>query len=167
MTAVSGLFAHYPEGLMKATTATNFDITSASVYIAVQLYTDDTVTTDDIDQTVLDDETITTVTLLNSATTDGQVEAATHTEFLASKTVGTVAARVFDAADTVMGTDGSNPAVSTEAKSLIIVKRENGTADTIAGADIPLAHFALTTPVIPNGQAITITWSSSGIWKLG
>jgi hypothetical protein len=75
---------------------------------------------------------------------------------LASKTIGTVAAGVFDA-DNVTFT-----AVSGNSAESIVVLKDTGTAST---SDL-LGFWDTATglPVTPNGGDITITWSASGLW---
>ena len=74
----------------------------------------------------------------------------------ASKTVGTVAAGVYDAANLVMS------AVSGDQADYLTVHKDTGTPTTS-----PLSHVydSATTglPVLPNGGNITTTWAGGGI----
>lgn len=76
---------------------------------------------------------------------------------LASKTVGTVAAGVFDAADVTF------TAVSGSSAESIVLLKDTGTTST---SDL-IAFWDTATglPVTPNGGDIIITWNASGIFS--
>ena len=85
----------------------------------------------------------------------GRVPAIASAPALGTKTVGTVAAGVFDAADTVF-TALTGDAV----ESLILFK------DTGAEATSKLVAFwdtATGLPLTPNGGDVTVAWNASGI----
>lgn len=74
---------------------------------------------------------------------------------LGSKTIGTVAAGVFDAADTVF------TALSGDQVESLILFEDSGTeatSDLIARWDT-----ATGLPLTPNGGDVTVTWNASGI----
>ena len=74
---------------------------------------------------------------------------------LASKTIGTVAAGVFDAADTVF------TALTGDQSESLILFEDSGTeatSDLIARWDT-----ATGLPLTPNGGDVTVTWNASGI----
>lgn len=77
----------------------------------------------------------------------------------ASKTVGTVAVGVYDAANLTCS------AVSGDAADYLTVHKDTGTTTTS-----PLSHVydSATTglPVTPNGGDITVTWNASGILQI-
>lgn len=81
---------------------------------------------------------------------------------LTSPTIGTVAAGVFDAADTLFSSF-SNGSVSVEG---ILLYKDDGSAD----ATSPLIAWWDTTitgmPFTPSGGDVTIAWNSSGIFSI-
>ena len=81
---------------------------------------------------------------------------ATETAALGSKTIGTVATGVFDAAN---GTVSSATGNSAEA---VVVFWDGGTSAT----DYLLSSNELSGAVTPNGGDITISWHESGIFSL-
>ena len=74
---------------------------------------------------------------------------------LASKTIGTVAAGVFDAADTVF------TALTGDQVESLILFEDSGTEST---SDL-IARWDTATglPLTPNGGDVTVTWNASGI----
>lgn len=77
---------------------------------------------------------------------------------LASKTVGTVAAGVFDAADTVFTT------LSGDQSEWLILFKGTGTDST---SDLILAYDTATgLPLTPNGADVTVVWNASGIFQV-
>jgi hypothetical protein len=77
---------------------------------------------------------------------------------LASKTIGTVAAGVADAADTVF-----TSLTGDQAESLILFKNTgtDTTSDLIAYWDT-----ATGLPLTPNGGDVTVQWNASGIFQI-
>lgn len=75
---------------------------------------------------------------------------------LASKTLGTVAAGVFDAADTVFTT------LTGDASESLILFEDSGTEST---SDL-IAYWDTATglPLTPNGADVTVVWNASGIF---
>jgi hypothetical protein len=86
----------------------------------------------------------------------GRIPALASAPALGSKTVGTVAAGTFDAADLVFPT-----LTGDEAESLILFKDtgNHATANLIAFWDT-----ATGLPVQPNGGDVTVVWNASGIF---
>jgi len=85
----------------------------------------------------------------------GRVPAIASAPALGTKTVGTVAAGVFDAADTVF-----TALTGDQVESLILFK------DTGAEATSKLVAFwdtATGLPLTPNGGDVTVAWNASGI----
>ena len=75
---------------------------------------------------------------------------------LASKTLGTVAAGVFDAADTVF------TSLSGDQVEYLVIYEDSGTAST---SDlIAMWDTATGIPLTPNGGNVTVVWSASGIY---
>lgn len=92
----------------------------------------------------------------------GDVNAATvvaESAALASKTVGTVATGVFDAADVTLSS------VSGDAADYLTLRKYDATA---ANSPLIATWDSVTTglPVTPNGGDITVTWNASGIIQL-
>jgi hypothetical protein len=77
---------------------------------------------------------------------------------LGSKTIGTVAAGVFDAADITFTAVTGN---SAESLNLLKDTRNAATSDLISYWDT-----ATGLPVTPNGGDIAVTWNASGIFKV-
>ena len=103
----------------------------------------------------------TIATKLISDTTGGiaAYTQANHFEALASKVF--TAAYIFDAANTVVAL------ATAEAVPKSIMLHKMAGASPAAGDQV-IAFFDLSTNAVsPNGQDITITWNSSGIFKLG
>jgi hypothetical protein len=75
---------------------------------------------------------------------------------LGTKTTGTVAAGVFDAADTVF------TALTGDASESLIVFEDS----TVEGTSDLLAYWDTATglPLTPNGGDVTVQWNASGIW---
>lgn len=76
---------------------------------------------------------------------------------LGTKTLGVVAAGVFDAADTVF------TALTGDASESLIVFKDT-TVDTTSNL---LAYWDTATglPLTPNGGDVTVQWNASGIWR--
>lgn len=77
---------------------------------------------------------------------------------LATKTIGSVAAGVFDAADTVF------PSLAGDASESLILFKDSGseaTSDFIAFWDT-----ATGLPLTPNGANVTVVWNASGILQV-
>lgn len=85
----------------------------------------------------------------------GRVPAIASCPALASKTIGVVAAGVFDAADTVF-----TALTGDQVESLILFEDSGSeaTSDTIARWDT-----ATGLPLTPNGGDVTVTWAAGGI----
>lgn len=77
---------------------------------------------------------------------------------LGTKTIGSVAAGVFDAADTTF------TSLSGDASESLIVFKDSGTEST----SNLLAFWDTATglPLTPNGANVTVTWNASGIWSI-
>lgn len=79
---------------------------------------------------------------------------------LASKTIGTVSAGTFDAADTTF------TALTGDQSEQLILFKDTGTEATsvlIAAWDT----FASGMPITPNGGNVTVQWNASGIFTIG
>jgi hypothetical protein len=79
------------------------------------------------------------------------------TATLGSKTVGTVAPGVFDAADTTF------TAVSGDQSEALVIWKDSGSQAT-SPLLVYFDTFASGMPVTPNGGDITIVWNASGIF---
>ena len=122
-------------------------------------------TSDDIDCSLLDQTDSGTITAASE--NYGQVNAATvvadradSTDVpLLSKTVGSVATGVFDAANVTFDT------VTGDAADYLVLYAYNATP---ANAALIVTWDSATTglPVTPNGGDITVTWNGSGIFQL-
>ncbi len=112
----------------------------------------DTIASSLLDET--DSGTITTATVdydeLNAATVVHDEEA--H----ASKTVGTVGAGIYDAANLTMSS------VSGDAVDWLTVHKDSGTPGT---SPVAIGYDSATTgiPLTPNGGNVTVTWAGGGI----
>lgn len=80
---------------------------------------------------------------------------------LASKTVGVVAAGVFDAANVTF------TAVTGASVEAILLFQQNGGANSTWPLIGLIDQVASGLPVTPNGGDITITWNASGILQIG
>lgn len=93
---------------------------------------------------------------INDIASAGRVPAIASCPALASKTLGTVAAGVFDAADTVF------TALSGDASEQLIIFEDSGTEAT---SDlIAMWDTATGLPLTPNGADVTVVWNASGIF---
>lgn len=92
---------------------------------------------------------------INDILSAARIPAIASCPTLGSKTIGTVAAGVFDAADTTF-----TALTGDQAESLILFK-DTGVETTSA----LIAYWDTVTglPVTPNGGDITVTWHASGI----
>ena len=95
---------------------------------------------------------------LNDIASAARVPALASVPSLASKTVGTVAAGVADAADTTFTTLSGD-----QSESLILFKNTgtDTTCDLIAFWDT-----ATGLPLTPNGGDVTVQWNASGIFQI-
>jgi hypothetical protein len=93
---------------------------------------------------------------INDIASGARVPAIASCPTLGTKTAGTVAAGVFDAADTVFTALGGN-----QSESLILFEDSGteGTSDLIAFWDT-----ATGLPLTPNGADVTVVWNASGIF---
>lgn len=95
---------------------------------------------------------------LNDIISAARVPALASVPSLGSKTIGTVAAGVFDAADTTFTTLSGD-----QSESLILFKNTgtDTTCDLIAFWDT-----ATGLPLTPNGGDVTVQWNGSGIFQV-
>ncbi len=102
-----------------------------------------------------DTPVIATDNFIDDIASAARVPAIASCPALASKTVGTVAAGVFDAADTTF-----TSLTGDASESLILFEDSGteGTSDLIAFWDT-----ATGLPLTPNGGNVTVTWNASGI----
>lgn len=94
---------------------------------------------------------------ISDVTSAGRIPAFGSTPVLGSKTLGSVAVGVFDAADTVF-----TALTGDQAESLILFE-DSGTDTT---SDL-LAFWDTATglPLTPNGGDVTVQWNASGIFR--
>lgn len=102
-----------------------------------------------------DDTPVTTDNFIDDILSAARVPAIGSCPTLGSKTVGTVGAGVFDAADTTFTTLSGD-----QSESLILFEDSGveGTSDLIARWDT-----ATGLPLTPNGADVTVQWNASGI----
>lgn len=132
------LFTDFRNGVF---TSTMPDLSSATIKAMFVDHADDTPTAAD---NFIDD-------ILSAA----RVPAIGSCPSLGSKTIGTVGAGVFDAADTTF------PTLSGDASESLILFEDSGseaTSDLIARWDT-----ATGLPLTPNGADVTVQWNASGI----
>jgi hypothetical protein len=93
---------------------------------------------------------------INDILSAARVPAIASCPTLGTKTEGTVAAGVFDAADTVF------TALTGDQSESLILFEDSGTEST---SDL-LAFWDTATglPLTPNGGDVTVQWNASGIW---
>jgi len=93
---------------------------------------------------------------INDILSAARVPALASCPSLGSKTLGTVAAGVFDAADTVF------TALSGDQSESLILLEDSGTEST---SDL-IAFWDTATglPLTPNGADVTVVWNASGIF---
>jgi hypothetical protein len=93
---------------------------------------------------------------INDIASAARVPAIASCPALASKTAGTVAAGVFDAADTTF------TSLTGDASESLILFEDSGTEST---SDL-IAFWDTATglPLTPNGGDVTVVWSASGIF---
>jgi hypothetical protein len=98
---------------------------------------------------------VVTADFVNDVTSAARVPAIGSCPALASKTIGTVAVGVFDAADTVF------TALTGDASESLILFKDTGvesTSDLIVRWDT-----ATGLPLTPNGADVTVVWAAGGI----
>lgn len=120
--------------------------------------------TDTIKAIFLDEGTDTALTsdVFMSGISGGLNPTFANAQALGTITLGTVAAGVFDAADTVF-TAGSVLTGSTTVEALLVFK-----FGTVAGDSPLLANWGTGVtglPLTPNGGDVTVAWNASGIWR--
>lgn len=105
---------------------------------------------DDTPNTATDD-------FINDIASAARVPALASAPTLGTKTLGTVATGVFDAADTVF-----TSLTGDQSESLILFEDSGveGTSDLLAYWDT-----ATGLPLTPNGGDVTVQWNASGIFK--
>lgn len=140
----NALFVAYRNGII-GSHATRVDYDADTISIMFVDHADDTpvAATDDF---------------LNDIAAAARVPALGSVPNLASKTVGTVAAGVADAADTTFTT-----LTGDQSESLILFKNTgtDTTCDLIAFWDT-----ATGLPLTPNGGDVTVQWNASGIFQI-
>jgi hypothetical protein len=140
----NALFVSFRNGIL-GSHATRVDLDADTVSIMFVDHADDTPVpaTDDF---------------LNDILSAARVPALGSVPNLASKTIGTVAAGVFDAADTVFTSLSGD-----QSESLILFKNTgtDTTCDLIAFWDT-----ATGLPLTPNGADVTVVWNASGIFQV-
>lgn len=92
---------------------------------------------------------------INDILSAARVPAIASCPSLGSKTIGTVAAGVFDAADTTF------TALTGDASESLILFKDTGTEST--STLIAFWDTATGLPLTPNGGDVTVTWNGSGI----
>lgn len=92
---------------------------------------------------------------INDIASAARVPALASCPTLASRTIGTVGAGVFDAADTVF------TALTGDASESLILLKDSGTEAT--STLIAFWDTATGLPLTPNGGDVTVTWNASGI----
>ena len=137
----NGLFTAYRNTVLGNGTATA-DLDTDTIKAMFVDHADDTpvLATDDF----LDD-------ILSAA----RVPAIASCPTLGSKTIGTVAAGVFDAADTTF------TALTGDASESLVLVKDTGTAST--STLIAFWDTATGLPLTPNGGDVTVQWNASGI----
>lgn len=140
----NGLFVSFRNGIL-GSHATRVDLDADTVSAMFVDHADDTpvLATDDF---------------LNDIASAARVPALASCPSLGSKTIGTVASGVFDAADTVFTTLSGD-----QSESLILFKNTgtDTTCDLIAYWDT-----ATGLPLTPNGADVTVVWNASGIFQV-
>lgn len=131
------------------------NVLGENTYANVQLDAD-TIAAMFIDNT--DDTIVATDGDLTDVVGAARVPAAASCPSLGTKTLGTVAAGVFDAADTVF-----SALTGDDVEQLIIFKNTgtDATAVLIAAYDT----FTSGMPLTPNGGDVTVQWNASGIFS--
>ena len=138
-------FASYRNGVLKNTANTgDFDPTGVTIKAMFVDHADDTpvAATDDF---------------IDDIASAARVPALASCPTLGSKTGGTVATGVFDAADTVF-----TALTGDQSESLILI-RDSGTEST--SALIAFWDTATGLPLTPNGGDVTVVWNASGIYS--
>lgn len=140
----NGLFTSFRNGIL-GSHATRVDLDADTVSAIFVDHADDTpvLATDDF---------------MDDIASAAQVPAFTSGPALASKTIGTVAAGVFDAADTTFST------LSGDASESLVIFKDTGT-DTTSDL-IAFWDTATGLPLTPNGGDVTVTWNASGIFQV-
>ena len=137
----NALFTAYRNAVLGSGTATA-DLDTDTIKAMFVDHADDTpaVATDDF---------------INDIASAARVPAIASCPSLGSRTIGTVAAGVFDAADTVFS------ALSGDASESLILFKDTGTEST--STLIAFWDTATGLPLTPNGGDVTVTWNASGI----
>lgn len=140
----NGLFVAFRNGIL-GSHATRVDIDADTISAIFVDHADDTpiIATDDF----LDD-------IISAA----RVPALASAPTIGTKTIGTVAAGVFDAADTTF------TALTGDASESLIVFKNTGT-DTTCNL-IAFWDTATGLPLTPNGGDVTVQWNASGILQI-
>lgn len=96
---------------------------------------------------------------LNDILSAGRVPAEASCPTLGTKTLGVVAAGVFDAADTVF------TALSGDQSEFLILYKDSAGAETTMDL-IAMWDTATGIPLTPNGGDVTVVWNASGIFSV-
>lgn len=144
----TGTFASWIEGLLSGTA---YDLTTAfRLYVAL--------IPKGTDEPDLDNEVIVFVSHIS-----GAVEAASHRARVQNVTVGSTAAKVLDADDTVF----TAPTTSANQMNLVLYY-SGGTDEAEDSENRNIAYWDLgANAPTPAGNDITVAWNASGILKLG
>jgi hypothetical protein len=102
-----------------------------------------------------DTPVVATDDFINDILSAARIPAIASCPALASRTIGTVAAGVFDAADTTF------TALTGDAAESLILFKDTGTEAT--GTLIGFWDTATGLPLTPNGGDVTVQWNASGI----
>jgi hypothetical protein len=102
-----------------------------------------------------DTPVVATDDFINDILSAARVPAIASCPALGTKTIGTVAAGVFDAADTTF------TALTGDASESLILFKDTGTDTT--STLIAFWDTATGLPLTPNGGDVTVTWNASGI----
>lgn len=105
-----------------------------------------------------DDTPAVTDSAISDILAAGRVPAIASCPALGSKTTGTVAVGVFDAADAVF------TALTGDSVERLIVFKDTGTEATSTLLAI-YDTFGSGMPLTPNGGDVTVQWNASGIWS--
>src|SRR3990172_2432833 len=102
-----------------------------------------------------DDTPLVTDDFIDDILSAGRVPAIASCPALGTKTIGTVAVGVFDAADTVFTT------LSGDASESLMIFKDTGTEST--SKLVGFWDTATGLPLTPNGGNVTVQWNASGI----
>ena len=103
-----------------------------------------------------DDTPLVTDDFIDDVLSAGRVPAIASCPTLGTKTIGTVAVGVFDAADTVFTT------LSGDASESLVLFKDSGGAETTMDM-ICRWDTATGLPLTPNGANVTVAWAAGGI----